>query len=162
MYVGNGIAPVRQLTEAGVRVTLGTDGAAVNNNDMLESMKVGALLIRVAAKDAGAITAEAMLRMASIEGARAVGLGDRIGSIEVGKKADLVIADLQNSRSSPYHDDLGSLVFSSNSRVVETVLVDGRVVLRDGELVGVDEQELVMRAQKVSRDLVADAWRGIE
>ena len=162
MYVGNGIAPVRQLTDAGVRVTLGTDGAAVNNNDMLESMKVGALLIRVAAKDAGAITAEAMLRMASIEGARAVGLGDRIGSIEVGKKADLVIADLQNSRSSPYHDDLGSLVFSSNSRVVETVLVDGRVVLRNGELVGVDEQELVMRAQKVSRDLVAEAWRGIE
>jgi 5-methylthioadenosine/S-adenosylhomocysteine deaminase len=160
MYVGNGIAPIRQLLDAGVRVTLGTDGAAVNNNDMLESMKVGALLLRVVTKDAGAITPEGALRMATIEGARALGLGHVVGSIESGKRADVVMVDLRNARSSPHHDPLGAFVFSSNTSAVRTVLVDGRVLVRDGELVGVDERDIVARAQRASSELVARAWAG--
>jgi cytosine/adenosine deaminase-related metal-dependent hydrolase len=99
--------------------------------------------------------------MATIEGARALGLGHVVGSIESGKRADVVMVDLRNARSSPHHDPLGAFVFSSNTNVVRTVLVDGRVLVRDGELVGVDERDIVGRAQRASSELVARAWAGV-
>jgi 5-methylthioadenosine/S-adenosylhomocysteine deaminase len=148
MFVGNGIAPIAALRGSGVRVTLGTDGAGVNNNDLLETMKVAALLVRVATEDPDTIRAGDVVRMATIEGARALGLGDEIGSLEAGKRADLILFDLRNSRSSPHHDPLDSLVFSTNTQAVDSVMVDGRLLVADGQLVDRDERELVATAQE--------------
>jgi 5-methylthioadenosine/S-adenosylhomocysteine deaminase len=160
MYLGNGVAPIQQMRSAGVRVVLGTDGAAVNNNDLLESLKFGCLIERGAAKDPAAITAEMALRMATIEGARALGLEDSVGSIEPGKKADLLLVDLDNVRSAPFHDPIVSFVFSSDSSAVDTVVVDGRVLMRGGRLTHIeDEKDLVSEARASARQLaLATGW----
>jgi 5-methylthioadenosine/S-adenosylhomocysteine deaminase len=158
MYLGNGIPPIALLRDAGVRMALGSDGAAVNTNDLLETMKVGALLARVAARDPTSMTAEQALRMATIEGARALGMGEITGSIEMGKRADLLVLDLSGARSSPHHDPVAALVFSATSEIVRSVVVNGRILLDGGELVGIQEHDLIERAQAKASELVRTHW----
>ncbi len=156
MFLGDGIAPVVEMLRAGVTVGLGTDGAASNNRqDMFEVMKAAALLQRARAQDAHAITSAQALRMATIGGAQAIGLGDRVGSLEVGKRADVVLLDLYGSAHSvAVHDVVSHLVHCANPSNVRTVVVDGRVVLDDGQVVGLDEERFLREAQAGGRDLV--------
>ncbi len=157
MFLGDGIAPVVEMLRAGVNVALGTDGAASNNSqDMLETIKVAALLQRVRHQDAHAVSSAQSLRMATINGARAVGLGEMVGSIEPGKRADLVLVDL---RSAPHtvavHDVVSHLVHCARPSDVEMVMVDGEVVLEGGRAVGLDEARLLREAQTAGERLVA-------
>jgi len=116
MYIASGIAPIPKMLDAGITVGLATDGAASNNNqDMIETLKFTALLHKVATRDPTAITAEKILEMATIDGARALGLESEIGSIEPNKKADLVILNFKNPRAVPVHNPISTLVYSASS-----------------------------------------------
>lgn len=159
MYLASGIAPVPAMLKAGLTCGLGTDGAASNNTqDMIEMLKSTALLHKVATKDPTAITARTVLEMATIEGARVLGLEGKIGSLEPGKKADLFIFDpARAARAVPLFDPVSTLVYAGGSGNVETVLVDGRVVLEDGRVLGLDERAALEKAQRVAEDLAERA-----
>ena len=156
MYLSSGIAPIPELLNAGVTCGLGVDGAASNNGqDMIELMKTTALLQKVGTLDPTIITAEKVLEMATIDGARAVGLEDEIGSLEAGKKADFVIFDpYRNPKAVPMHNPVSSLVYSSTMENIESVAVDGKFVLENGKFTMIDdERKLLKEAQKVAEDL---------
>ena len=156
MYLSSGIAPIPELLNAGVTCGLGVDGAASNNGqDMIELMKTTALLQKVGTLDPTIITAEKVLEMATIDGARAVGLEDEIGSLEAGKKADFVIFDpYRNPKAVPMHNPVSSLVYSSTMENIESVAVDGKFVLENGKFTMIDdERALLKEAQKVAEDL---------
>jgi cytosine/adenosine deaminase-related metal-dependent hydrolase len=149
--LGSGIAPVPALRDAGIRVGIGTDGAASNDSqNMLEAVKLAALLQKVQALDPAVIDARAVLRMATIEGARALGLDALVGSLEPGKRADVVL--FQDAVDvGVLHDPAGQLAYGTSPRAVADVLVDGVHVVRDHRVVTVDEGDQL----EVCRPLVA-------
>ena len=156
MYLSSGVAPIPKMLNAGVTVSLGVDGAASNNGqDMLELMKSTALLQKVSTLDPTVITAEKVLEMATIDGARALGLESEIGSLEVGKKADIVIFDpFRSPKSIPMHNPVSTLVYSSTMQNIEGVLVDGNFVMRDGIILAVkDERAFLHKAQQAADSL---------
>ena len=153
MYLGSGVPPIPRLLELGVRVSLGADGAASNNSqDMLEALKVGALLPKVAWRDPAIFTASDAVRLATTGGAAALGRDD-FGSLEVGKRADLFVFDPQHAKSVPVHDPISTLVYSSGEVNVRTTIVGGRVVLDDRRVIGVDEEAILREAQSVAEHL---------
>lgn len=152
--LASGIAPIVEMREAGVKVGLGTDGNVCNNSlDLFEEMKFSSLLQKVTRFDAAALPAKDMLRMATIDGARVLGMGEQIGSIEVGKKADLILLDLQQPNMQPlvWEDGntnvLWNIVFSARGSNVKTVIVDGDILLADGLSTKVDEGRVMAAAQ---------------
>jgi 5-methylthioadenosine/S-adenosylhomocysteine deaminase len=148
-YLGNGIAPVVELLRAGASVSLATDGAASNNSqDMLEALKFGALAQKGAARDPRVISARDMLRLAAQGGATALGLGNDLGTLEVGKLADLFLFDPYRPRSVPVHDPISTLVYASGQQNVDTVVVGGQVVLEQGQLPGFDEDAFLREVQQ--------------
>ncbi len=148
LKLGSGIAMVPEMREKGINVALGADGAACNNNlDAFQEMRLAAL-IQGPRRGVGALPAQAVLEMATIGGARALGLQDHIGTIEVGKRADLALVDIHLPHNSPGPDIYSRLVFSCTARDVRTVLVDGRVLLEEGRLQGMDEDEVVRKAEE--------------
>ena len=156
MYLGSGVADLAKLAAAGVTVALGTDGPASNNNqDMVATMKSAALLQRVSGRDAGLVPPGAALDMATRNGARALGLEG--GCIVPGRLADLIVLDLGGVHHQPLHRPISSIVHSAHPDDVETVIVDGRVVLDQGMMVGVDEREAIERAAEAAAALVARA-----
>jgi 5-methylthioadenosine/S-adenosylhomocysteine deaminase len=156
MFLGDGIAPVVELLAAGVNVALGTDGAASNNSqDMFEVVKMAALLQRARTQDAHAVSPKQALRMATIDGARALGLGHLVGSLEPGKRADLIVLDLYAApHNVAVHNVVSHLVHCATPADVELVMVDGRILMQGGEVVGLDEPRLLAEAQAVGEDLV--------
>ncbi|SMB92016.1 5-methylthioadenosine/S-adenosylhomocysteine deaminase [Thermanaeromonas toyohensis ToBE] len=150
MYLSSGVAPIPKLLGWGVTVGLATDGAASNNsNDMLETLKFAALLLKVAHLDPTVITAEKVLEMATIDAARALGLEDRIGSLEVGKKADLFIFNpARTAKATPMHNPVSTLVYSASPENIELVMIDGRVVLEDGRVTTVNEATKIKEANE--------------
>jgi 5-methylthioadenosine/S-adenosylhomocysteine deaminase len=158
MYLGDGIAPVTRMLAAGVNVALGTDGATSNGSqDMFEVMKTASLLQRLSVGAAAAPRPMQVLRMATINGARAVGLGHVIGSIEVGKRADLIIVDLHHAHDAAINDLPSHLVHSTRSADVETVIVDGRVVMAERTMTGLDDRGLCDQASAAARRLIGRA-----
>ncbi|MDD6435163.1 MAG: amidohydrolase [Clostridiales bacterium] len=147
MYLSSGVAPIPALLNAGVTCSLGVDGAASNNGqDMLELMKSTALLQKVSTLDPTIITAEKVLELATIDGARAVGLEDEIGSLEKGKKADFFIFNpYRNPKAVPMHNPVSTLVYSSTMENIESVAVDGNFILENGKFTVVDNEEKVLR-----------------
>ncbi|MGI9220533.1 MAG: amidohydrolase family protein [Woeseiaceae bacterium] len=151
MKMATGILPLPDVLAAGVNVALGTDGALNNNSyDMFGEMKSACLLQNAVCKSASAMTAETALEMATLGGARAIGRADELGSIEPGKLADLVLVDLRRVHSYPVHDVVSNLVFASNGGNVHTVFVNGRKVVDAGQVIGVDEADLLERARSRS------------
>jgi len=158
MYLAAGVAPVPRMLSAGIDVGLATDGPASNNNqNMIEALKFAALLHKVHTLDPTAITAEQALEMATIGAAAALGLDDHIGSLEDGKLADVVITDLRTAHASPVHHPVSSLVYSAVGPEVETVIVDGRVVMEGRRILTVDERPVLGEAQRAADDLLARA-----
>ena len=148
MKLGSGVAPVSEMLARGVSVSLGADGAPCNNRlDMFTEMRSAALLQKVS-RGADALPAARVLRMATLDGARALGLGDEIGSIEVGKRADITVIELSRLHTTPRPDVVSTIVYASEARDVRDVLIDGRVVLRGGELQTLDEREVVAEAER--------------
>lgn len=158
MYLSSGPAPVPEMLQAGVTVGLGTDGAASNNNqNMVQMLKFTALLHKAVRRDPTVISADKVLEMATIDGARALGMEEEIGSIEMGKKADLMICDFHTLATTPTHHPVSALVYSALGTEVRTVIVDGNVVVDEGRLCAVDEAELLSRAVAQACDLVGRA-----
>jgi 5-methylthioadenosine/S-adenosylhomocysteine deaminase len=155
MYLASGIAPIPKLIKAGVIVSLGVDGAASNNNqDMFELMKTTALLHKVASCDPMAITAEKVLEMATIDGAKALGLENEIGSIEVGKKADIILINLKEANMTPLNRIVSQLVYCGKSYNVNTVIIDGKIIMENRQLKSINENEVIEKAQKVADELI--------
>jgi 5-methylthioadenosine/S-adenosylhomocysteine deaminase len=147
LKLGSGIAPIVKLLEQGVSVSLGADGAACNNRlDMFTEMRTAALLQK-ALHGPEVLPATCALRMATIDGARALGLDAEIGSIEVGKRADLALVRLDGLHSTPVEDVVSAVVYSAQPEDVGTVLIDGELILRDGKLLTIDEKDAVITAR---------------
>lgn len=156
MILASGICPVPRLLSQGVTVSLGTDGAASNNNqNMFQVMKTAALLHKIATLDATALSATQVLWMATRGGAQALGLDAQIGSIEVGKRADLVLLDGHTPTLTPMHDPYGQVVYAATGREVSDVWVDGAYVVQHGQVTCVDAGAVCQIAETAARDLLA-------
>lgn len=155
MYLASGVSPVPEFLKAGIVVSVATDGAASNNgNNMLETLKTTALLQKVISRNPLAMTAQTVLEMATIGGARALGLENSIGSLEIGKQADLFLLDpAQSPGCCPIHDPVASLVYSSDTRGVTMTVVNGSILLEDGEFVSLDEEAMLRDEQRLAQDL---------
>ena len=156
MYLASGAAPVELMRNYGVVGSLGTDGAASNNNnDMLETLKSGILLAKAATRNPGAMTAMEALEYATCKGAAALGLDDLIGSLEAGKRADLFLFDpARPAKASACHVPVSTLAYSSDARNVELVMINGDLVLEDGSMVKLDEKEVIETGTRKAKDLV--------
>ncbi|MDB5978078.1 MAG: family hydrolase [Nevskia sp.] len=147
LKLASGFCPVAKLLAAGVNVALGTDGAASNNDlDMFGELRTAALLAKGVSGDASALPASAALHMATLAGARALGLEDRIGSLEKGKAADFIAVNLNRPATQPVYNVLSQLVYAAGRDQVSDVYVAGRPLLRDGKLLTVNEAETLAKA----------------
>ncbi len=159
MKLSSGFAPIPELLRAGVKVGLGTDGSNVNNNlDLFEEMKIAILIQAGHRGDPLAVDLQSIFRMATINGARALGLDSLIGSLEKGKRADLVIVNLNTLHTTPlmkgrYNNVIPHLVYSSSGSDVEAVFVDGRQLVGEGKLLTMDEQEVIDQAQLAAEEI---------
>ena len=148
MILASGNAPILKMRQAGITVGLACDGPACNNTqDMFEVMKDAALLQKVTTRDPVSLTARDVFAMATIEGAKACGMADRIGSLSAGKLADITIIDTLASHLRPIHDPFATLVYSARAADVETVLVGGNIVVQDKKVLTMDEAEIIHKAQ---------------
>lgn len=157
LKLGSGIAPVVQMRRRGICVSLGTDGAACNNRlDMFDEMRLAATL-QAAQLHPGALPARDVLRMATCDGARAIGLADEIGSLQPGKRADLILVSRDAAHMWPAADPWSTLVYTARGSDVRLVLVDGRMLLEDFELTALDRSEVVAQAAEAASALAARA-----
>ncbi|MBT2969424.1 MAG: N-ethylammeline chlorohydrolase [gamma proteobacterium symbiont of Ctena orbiculata] len=148
LKLASGFCPVTELTEAGINVALGTDGAASNNDlDMLSEMRSAALLTKGVANNASALPAAKALSMATINGARALGLQQETGSLEPGKSADLVAVDLHRINTLPVYHPISQLVYAAGREQVTHVWVAGRHLVSEGSLTTLDLQQLAARSK---------------
>jgi 5-methylthioadenosine/S-adenosylhomocysteine deaminase len=156
LKVGNGVARVPAMLKAGVNVALGTDGAATNNDlDMFGEMRTAALLHKGVNADPTVVSAEEAFAMATINGARAFGLSDRIGSIEVGKLADIAIVDLSAANVTPMYNVYSHLCYAVDKNDVRTVFINGKLVMDDRKLLTLDEEEIKTKLREIARAVAA-------
>lgn len=149
LKLASGFCPVTNLWEAGVNVAIGTDGAASNNDlDLWGELKTAALLAKAVANDASALPAADALRMATLNGAKAIGLGDTIGSLTVGKAADLIAVDLSDIDTQPLYDPLSQLVYALNRRQVSDTWVNGQLLYSNQQFTHLDEAAIYARTQE--------------
>ncbi|NOX62997.1 MAG: amidohydrolase [Chloroflexi bacterium] len=154
MYLASGVARVPEMRARGITVALGTDGPGSNNSqDMMETLKTAALLHKVNTLDAMVLLPEDVIWMACRGGAVAFGQPDDIGSLEAGKKADMVLIDLDTPLAMPVHRVVSAVVYNASARDVDTVIVDGRLLMRRKELLFVDEKAMLARSREVCRRL---------
>jgi 5-methylthioadenosine/S-adenosylhomocysteine deaminase len=161
MKLASGVAPVPQMLKAGVALGLGTDGAASNNDlSMWEAMDLAAKLHKLYSNDPRVVTAEEAFALATIGGARALHLEKEIGSLEVGKRADLVIVDLDSLHQLPRYNIYSHLVYATKASDVRTVVIEGRLVMRDRRLLTLNEALIKQKAaafrERVSRSLLTN------
>ena len=151
MKLASGVASVSTMLEHGIVVGLGTDGCASNNNlDMFEEMDTAAKLEKSARLDPTVMSARTVIRMATCNGARALGLDSLVGTLEVGKKADLCIIDMNKPHLTPLYNEYSHLVYAANGADVDTVLINGKVVMRDRKLLTIDEDEAMRRVREIA------------
>jgi 5-methylthioadenosine/S-adenosylhomocysteine deaminase len=147
MKIAAGAAPVPQMLRAGVAVGLGTDGAASNNDlNLWEEIDTAAKLHKLVSKDPTVITAREALEMATIRGARAIHLDKDIGSLEAGKLADLIIVNANSAHQTPDYDVYSKLAYSTKASDVETVIINGRVIMRNRRVLTIDERSVRRKA----------------
>jgi 5-methylthioadenosine/S-adenosylhomocysteine deaminase len=148
MKLASGTAPVTKYLSAGVPVGLGTDGAASNNDlDMFEAMRFAALLHKLELHDPKALPAPLVLEMATRQGARALGLEQQIGSLEVGKRADVILVSMASARQTPMYDPVSHLVYATHGDDVQTVIVNGKILMRDRKVLTLDEKAVLAEAR---------------
>ena len=148
MKLASGIAPVPRLLKEDVCVALGTDGASSNNNlDMLEEVNLAAMLHKVASYDPETVPAREALRMGTVYGAKAVGLSE-VGILKEGYKADIVLFDMNSPAWVPRHDPVSLLVYSANAASVDTVIVDGRILMEKREILTLDEERILFETKR--------------
>ena len=156
MKIASGISPVTEMLQAGVRMGLGTDGAASNNDlDMWEEMRLAALLQKVDRMDPQVLSASTVLTMATSGGALAVGLGDSVGSIEVGKRADIIQVAFDDVHHIPTYDVISHLVYVTDEQDVSSVVVDGKVLMREHEMLTIDTARVRKEANALAARIEA-------
>lgn len=154
MKLASGIAPVAKLLASGANVCLGTDGCASNNNlDMFEEMKTAALLQKVGTMDPTALPARQVLEMATVNGAKALGI--KSGALKEGYNADMIIVDMRKPHLTPLHDVASQLVYAASGKDVRTTIVAGKVLMEDFRVICLDEQDILGKAVQTSKDLAA-------
>jgi 5-methylthioadenosine/S-adenosylhomocysteine deaminase len=158
--LGNGVARVMDYLDAGVNIGLGTDDAPCNNNnDMFEVMKYASLFQKAVHMDASLLQSEQILGMATMGGARALGMENEIGSLEDGKKADIILVDMRTPSLTPvfFGDNfnvLAHIVFAAHGDNVDTVIIDGHVVMRERRMLTVDEEEVIEEATRSANRVI--------
>ncbi len=156
LKLASGVAPVPEFLARGLTVGLGTDGAASNNNlDLFGEMSLTARLHKVWQGDPTVLPATEVLALATREGARVLGLGDRVGTLSPGKQADLIVVDVNQAHLTPLYDPYSHLIYTARSADVRHVMVGGRWLLKDRRLVTLDWKDLASRARDYARDLAA-------
>ena len=155
MKLASGVAPVSKLIENDICVSIGTDGASSNNNlDLIEELKTASLLQKVSTLDPKVLTSDEAIEMATIKGAEALGLGDEIGSIEVGKKADIILIDTNSANMVPDSSSLSSnVIYSANGSNVDTTICNGKILMENKKLTTLDEDEIYAKAKQAIKEL---------
>jgi 5-methylthioadenosine/S-adenosylhomocysteine deaminase len=154
MKLASGVAPVPRYLSAGVAVGLGTDGAASNNNlDMFEAMRQAALLHKSVTRDPRAVPAEAALEMGTIGGARLLGLEKTIGSLEPGKRADIIVVNASAPEHTPLYDPVSHLVYVASGHDVETTIVHGRILMEQRSVRSLNEAEVLTDARRLAENV---------
>jgi 5-methylthioadenosine/S-adenosylhomocysteine deaminase len=150
MMIASGVSPVPEMRAAGIAVGLGTDGPAGSNNDLdlMEEIDLAAKLAKISKLNPLALNAKAVVEMATIDGARALHMDKEIGSLEAGKKADLVLISLREPNAVPMYDVYAQIAYSLKASDVDTVVIGGRVVMRDRKLLSVDEPGVLEKARE--------------
>ena len=148
--------PVPQMLSAGLAVGIGTDGAASNNNlDMFEEMDLAAKLQKITHMDPRALPAEQVVEMATIGGARALHIEKEIGSLETGKKADLILIDTSAPHATPMYNVYSELVYALKASDVKTVIISGRIVMQDRHMLTLNEPEILAKAREYQKKVSA-------
>jgi 5-methylthioadenosine/S-adenosylhomocysteine deaminase len=148
MKLASGTAPVTAYLRAGVAIGLGTDGPASNNDlDMFEAMRMASLLHKLQTVDPQAVSAKTALEMATLGGARALGMDKQIGSLETGKRADLIVVGMSAARQTPMYDPISHLVYVTRGDDVQTTVVQGKVLMRDRKVLTLDEAAVLKDAR---------------
>lgn len=156
LKLASGVAPVQKMLERGVPVAIATDGAASNNNlDMLEEMRLTALIHKEDSRDPTAVSAHTALAMATRNGARALGLENEVGQLQAGMKADIVLFDFDKPHLCPRHNVVSHLVYSAMASDVDTVIVDGEILVRGGRMTQLDEKEIMRKVSEIGRKITA-------
>jgi len=154
MKLSSGIAPVPQMIARGITVGIGTDGSASNNNmDLFTEMDMAAKLHKVQAMDPTVMDALTVLKMATIEGARALGLDGKIGSLEMGKKADIIVIDTHKPHLTPMYNPVSHLVYAARGQDVSHSIINGRLVMENRQLLTLDLKEVMARAMEKAKDV---------
>ncbi len=155
MKLASGVAPVSKLIENDICVSIGTDGASSNNNlDLIEELKTASLLQKVSTLDPKVLTSDEAIEMATIKGAEALGLDDEIGSIEVGKKADIILIDTNSANMVPDSSSLSSnVIYSANGSNVDTTICNGKILMENKKLTTLDEDEIYAKAKQAIKEL---------
>lgn len=149
MKLASGICPISKLREAGVLVGLGTDGAASNNNlDMLKEMNSASLLAKVSSGDASELSAFESLKLATLDSAEAMGMSDRIGSLEAGKQADMIAIDMESIGTTPLYNIASQLVYASSSKQVSGSWVAGKQLVADHQLCTLNRNEILVKSRE--------------
>jgi len=157
MMIASGVSPVPEMRAAGVAVGLGTDGPAGSNNDLdlMEEMDLAAKLAKITKMNPLALNAKAVVEMATIDGAKALHMEKAIGSLEPGKKADLVVISLDQPNAVPMYDIYAQLAYALKGSDVQTVVIAGGVVMRDRKLLTVNEEEAMVKAREYKKTIAA-------
>jgi 5-methylthioadenosine/S-adenosylhomocysteine deaminase len=157
MMIASGVAPVPEMRAAGIAVGLGTDGPAGSNNDLdlMEEIDLAAKLAKITKMNPLALNAQSVVEMATIDGARALHMEKEIGSLEKGKKADLILISLDEPNAVPMYDVYAQIAYSLKGSDVETVMIGGKFVMRDHRLLTVNEQEVLTKARDYGKSIAA-------
>jgi len=156
MKLASGVAPVVKLREAGITVGIGTDGAASNNNlDMFGEMRMTSLLHKVLHNDPLVMPAPDVLRMATSDGARALGLGDEIGILKPGYKADLILVDLKQPHFYPKHNLVAHAVYAAGASDVDLVIIDGEIIMENRKILTIDEERVLDEVERRAKRLTS-------
>jgi 5-methylthioadenosine/S-adenosylhomocysteine deaminase len=151
MKLASGVAPVPEMLKAGITVGLGTDGCASNNNlDIIKEMSMAAKLHKVARLDPTVMDAQTVVRMATIEGAKVLGMEKKIGSLEAGKKADIIVIGLNKPHLTPLYSEYSHLVYAMSGADVDTVLINGKIVMENRKLLTINETEVMRKVREIA------------
>ena len=145
------------MLKHGINIALGTDGQGSGCNlDMFETMKYACLLQQGYQENPEIIDAYQVLKMATINGSKAVGLEEKIGCIEIGKTADIIILDLENEINQPINDIISNIVYNVKGNNVNTTIINGKIVMEDKKIIGINEQQIFENYQKIAKKILKD------
>ncbi len=155
LKLASGFARVEEMINSGIPVSLGTDGSSSNNNlNMFEEINLAALINKAVNSSATSIPAEIALKMATLNGAKALEWEDEIGSIEVGKKADMILIDVDKAHFYPHHNIISSLAYTAQASDVDTVIIDGKIIMEKREIKTLDVEKIKFETDRLAKDLI--------